>query len=326
MLTILRPLLLFTSSFILKFQFRLLLKINIFKPSYKLQKNSIVEKLQPCPQKKQYEAEYIILKDVMLQAPQLSLVALCWLLECRQLTAVVFYLEKINGGKTKRQTISAYIIVAIFIFLLGGTLGDIPGRQEILPLIQNYSVACLKPDESHILVYLTSMVALCYDRNENFTKFPGQQRLSFRKSTTIVIGAWALAVLLIPTAQPGSYVQYAQGHVSCTQRNRKKIPSQIAENYAMVILTTIWIMFHAEVIRRSRWAIYSKLKQHRQETKQVLSRTKSVKEVSLKKQVVAMAIGYSICWIPFSIAASLATVKVISLLEKLSFFFFFFTN
>ena len=225
-----------------------------------------------------------------------------------------FILRKLASGKRNDKLFLLNITIANFLALFGSLLGVVLSRGSIVSSAQNYCLLFHEIKFISLFANLTSMAGLCYDRYENVTLFPGQRKLSFKKSIKLVaVGAWVLPLILVPIAQVGFFVTVHQGKSICkVESNRTAYTSDIISFFALIVLVTLWITASEMVIRYSFRMIYSKLKQHRLETEKVLGIAKTVKEVNLKKQAELMIICYSICWIPFGIVAGLTAANIVN--------------
>lgn len=224
-----------------------------------------------------------------------------------------FVVKKLAAGKRNDKLFLMNIIVANVLSLFGSLLGEVLNRQKTSSFsLQRYSFYFHMLNFLSLFTNITFMAALCYDRYESVTKFPGQRRLSFGKSLKMVAFIWVLPIVLIPIAGSAFIKDELLGTYRCRiQCNETLTTWDITSFSALISFMTLSISVNSGIIIKSLWAIYTKLKKHRQETEKVLGTTRTVKEVNLKKQALAMVVCYSICSIPQGIAAGLMAAKII---------------
>lgn len=204
-----------------------------------------------------------------------------------------FVLKKLAAGKRNDKLFLLNIIVANFFSLFGSLFEEVLSRGKTFPLVKNYCLVFHQVNFTSLYINLTSMAALFFDRYENVTKFPGQRKLSFGKSVKIVVVGWAaVAFVLVLCGESLFFVTDSQGNGICKDSKKILSPIEVAGFIFFIAVTTAWITVHASVMRLSLFAIFSRLKQHRQETEQVHGVTKAVKMVNQKIQAVAMVICY----------------------------------
>ena len=217
--------------------------------------------------------------------------------------------KKLTAGKRNDKLFLMSIIAANFVSLFGALLGEILSRRKTSSF--SYTFHFHMVNFLSLFTNLTSMSALCYDRYENVTKFPGQRRLSFGKSVKLVALSWILPFVLISSSGLAFIKTNLLDDNKCNICNKVVTTWHIISFASLIFLVTLAISVNSLVISRFLWAIYSKLKKHRQETEKILGATRTAKEVNLKKQAVAMVVCYSVCWIPLGISAGLVASKII---------------
>ena len=217
--------------------------------------------------------------------------------------------KKLAAGKRNDKLFLMNIIAANFVSLFGGLLGEIISRRKTSSF--SYMFYFHMVNFLSLFTNLAFMSALCYDRYENVTKFPGQRRLSFGKSVKLVAFSWILSFVLILSSGLAFIKTNLLDAQKCKICNKVLTTWHIISFASLIILVTLAITVNSLVISRFLWAIYSKLKKHRQETEKILGATRTAKEVNLKKQAVTIAVCYCACWIPLGIAAGLVASKII---------------
>ena len=224
-----------------------------------------------------------------------------------------FVIKKLASGRRNDKMFLLNIIAANLLSLLGSLPGQILGRGNIIPSAQAYCLYYNMANFVSLFNNLTSMAALCYILYENIVKFPGNRLLSFSLSLKIVAASWVLSLVLVPAAMSGFFVAAKQG-VSICQNNIDKTSTshEVACFFCLIALVTIWITVSNFIIRTSLTGIYTKLKQHRENTERVLHDVSTAKIVSFNRQAYIMVFSHSICWIPFGISALLVALNVIS--------------
>jgi hypothetical protein len=229
------------------------------------------------------------------------------------LTLLCLVFKKLAAGKRSDKLFLLNIIVANLFSLFGGLLGEVLGRGNIVPSAQMYCYLYHQASFISLFNNLTSMGGLCYNLYENIVKFPANRLISFSVSLKIAATNWVLSLILVPAAQVGFIITDKQGASICERIvNNTPTPEETASYIALVVLVTIWISVFSPIITRSLAGVFSKLKQHREQTERVLHKKSTVKVVSFNRQAYIMVFCYSICWIPFGISASLAAFDVIS--------------
>ena len=222
--------------------------------------------------------------------------------------------KKLASGRRSDKLFLVNIIVANLLSIFGSLLGETLGRGSIIPSAQMYCIFYHQASFISLFNNLTSMAALCYILYENIVKFPANRLFSFSMSLKIAAVSWVLSIILVPAAQSGFMIADKQGLGICKTANVEKTPTleETASFISLIVLVTIWISVFAIIIRISLTGIFSKLKQHREQTERVLHNMSTVKVVSFNKQAYIMVFCYSICWIPFGISATLTAANVIS--------------
>ena len=235
----------------------------------------------------------------------IGLIANCVLL------CIVFM--KLASGRRSDKLHLLNIVVANLFSLFGSLLGEMLGRGNIIPSAQTYCLFYHQVSFISLFNNLTSMAALCYILYENIVKFPANRVFSFTLSLKITAASWILSLVLVPAAQSGFIIADKQGVGICKNNiDKTSIPAEAASFFSLIVLVTIWISVCTSIIRISLAGVASKLKQHREQTQQVLKNISLVKVVSFNKQAYVMVICYSMCWIPFGISAALTAANVIS--------------
>lgn len=236
------------------------------------------------------------------------------------LQLLYFVVQKLTPGRRNDNVFLLNIIAADFFSLFGSLLPEMLGRGGTFSYAMDYCIWFHVVNFVSLFTNLTSMAALCYDRYENVTKFPAERKLSFGKSLQIVIVGWVLPVVLVTSAESGFLVANPQGQSICkAERSRAPVASEIGGFLALIVLVSIWITFHVTIINLFLSGIYSRLMRHRQEAEQILGIKRTLKEINLQKQQLAIVTCYSACWIPFGIAAGLAAADVIGFYSCLYF-------
>jgi hypothetical protein len=229
---------------------------------------------------------------------------------------VLFYLvlKKLESGRRSDKLHLLNIIVANLFSLFGSLLGEILARGNIIPSAQTYCLFYHQVYFISLFNYLTSMAALCYILYENIVKFPANRLFSFSLSLKITAASWILSLVLVPAGISGFFVAEKEGVGRICKTNIDQTPTfeETASFFSLIVLVTIWISVCATIIRISLTGVASKLKQHREQTQELRVHNNSVvKVVSFNKQAYVMVFCYSICWIPFGIAAALTAANVI---------------
>ena len=221
-------------------------------------------------------------------------------------------LRKLASGKRNDKLFLLNIIASNLFSLFGSLLGEIIGRGNIIPSAQIYCIFYHQASFISLFNNVTSMAALCYNMYENIIKFPGNRLLNFSLSSKIVAGSWVLSLVLVPAAQSGFIIVDKRGVGICENASKYSAREEIASFFSVIVLVSIWIAVFTRIIRMSLTGISSKLKQHREQTEQVLHNISRVKVVSFNKQAYSMVFSYYICWIPFGVSAALVAANVIS--------------
>ena len=222
-------------------------------------------------------------------------------------------LKKLASGKRNDKLFLVNIIAANMFCLLGSLLGQILGRGKIIPSAQKYDIYYHQVSFISLFNNLTSMAALCFTLYENIVKFPANRLLSFSLSLKIVASTWFLSLILVPAAQSGFIIADVQGKgIVQNPDNTRPSSEEIASFFTLIVLVTILIAVTTTIIRISLIGVSDKLRKHRERTEQVLKNASVVKIVSFKKQAHAMVLCYSVCWIPFGIAAGLTAINTLS--------------
>ena len=221
-------------------------------------------------------------------------------------------LKKLASGKRNDKLFLVNTIAANIFCLLGSLLGQILGRGKIIPSAQKYDIYYHQVSFISLFNNLTSMAALCFILYENIVKFPANRLLSFSLSLKIVASTWFLSLILVPAAQSGFIISDKQSKGIIKNTDRTPSSEEIASFFSVIVLITLVISITSYIIRISLTGISTKLKQHREQTEQVIKNTSLVKIVSFKKQAYAMVLCYSVCWVPFGFAAGLTAVNIIS--------------
>ena len=223
-----------------------------------------------------------------------------------------FVVKKLAAGKRNDKLFLMNIIAANFVSLFGSLLAEILNRRKTTSVpFQAYTFYFHMLNFLSLFTNLISMSALCYDRYENVTKFPGQRRLSFGKSVKLVAFSWILPIVLIPIAASALIKTCLLHAHKCKIYNKVVTTWHLISFASLIVLVTLAIVVNSLAILRFPWEIYSKLKRHRKETENILGATRTAKEVNLKKQAVAIALSYYVCWIPLVVAAGLVAAKII---------------
>lgn len=223
-----------------------------------------------------------------------------------------FVLRKLAKGKRNDKVLLLNIIISNYLSLFGSLPGEVLARGHVVRLFQNYCIFFTIVNFVALFTNIISMSVVCYDRYESVVKFPGQRRLSFRKTMLVIALGWFLSSTLVSAVMCGFFVAESQGYYICQTHNKKaRSSSAVISFFATIVLVTVCITISCQVIRRSLSAIHTKLKKHRLEAERVLGMAKTVKEISSKKQAFAMVLTYSLCWIPFGVAAILTAFDVI---------------
>jgi ribosomal protein S25 len=111
------------------------------------------------------------------------------------------------------------------------------------------------------------MAALCYNLYENIVKFPGNRLLSFSSSLKIEVASWISSQVLLSAAMSGFIIVQQEGADICKKDADKTTYEQVVSFFCLIVLITIWISVFTTIIRIiSLSGVFSKLKQHRQQT------------------------------------------------------------
>lgn len=224
-------------------------------------------------------------------------------------------LRKLASGKRNDKLFLLNIIASNLFSLFGSLLGEIIGRGNIIPSAQIYCIFYHQASFISLFNNVTSMAALCYNMYENIIKFPGNRLLNFSLSSKIVAGSWVLSLVLVPAKYLERNIWFC--HLClylgiCENASKYSAREEIASFFSVIVLVSIWIAVFTRIIRMSLTGISSKLKQHREQTEQVLHNISRVNVVSFNKQAYSMVFSYYICWIPFGFSAALVAANVIS--------------
>ena len=228
-------------------------------------------------------------------------------------------LKKLASGKRNDMLFLVNIIAANIFCLLGSLPGQILGRGEIIPSAQKYDIFYHQVSFISLFNNLTSMAALCFTLYENIVKFPENRLLNFSLSLKIVASTWFLSIVSVPAAQLGFVISDKQGKGMAKNADNTASPEEIASFFTLILLTIVVVSVSTAIMRMSLTRISSKLKQHREQTEQVLNNASLVKIVSFKNQADLMVLCYHVCWFPFGIAAGLTAVNIISINSSIYF-------
>ena len=226
---------------------------------------------------------------------------------------LTFVVKKLASGKRNDKLFLLNIIAANLLSLLGSLSGQILGKENIIPSAQEYCLYYQVANLISLFNNLTSMASLCFILYENIVKFSGNRLFSFSLSLKVTAASWVLSLVLVPAAMLGFFITAKEGISICHNSAGRTSSSQEAVSFiGLIVLVSIWITACATIIRKSLTGIYTKLKQHREQTERVLNNVSRAKVVSFNKQAYIMNFCYSICWIPHGISAFLVALNVIS--------------
>jgi hypothetical protein len=165
----------------------------------------------------------------------------------------------------------ANIVASNLFSLLGSFLGELLSRGNIIPSAQKYCFLYhLQISFISLFNNLTSMAALCYNLYENIVKFPGNRLLSFSSSLKIVVAIWISSQVLLSADMSGFIIAQQEGADICKKDADKTTYEQVVSFFCLIVLITIWISVFTTIIRISLTGVSSKLKQHRQQTENVM--------------------------------------------------------
>ena len=226
---------------------------------------------------------------------------------------LLFVVKKLASGKRNDKLFLLNIMAANLLSLLGSLSGQILGKGNIIPSAQEYCLYYHMANFISLFNNLTSMSALCFILYENIVKFSGNRLFSFSLSLKVTAASWVLSLVLVPAAMLGFLITAKEGVSIChNSAGRTSSSQEVASFISLIVLVSIWITACATIIRKSLTGIYTKLKQHREQTERVLNNASTAKVVSFNKQAYIMTFCYSICWIPHGISAFLVALNVIS--------------
>ena len=164
----------------------------------------------------------------------------------------------------------ANIVASNLFSLLGSFLGELLSRGNIIPSAQKYCFLYHLISFISLFNNLTSMAALCYNLYENIVKFPGNRLLSFSTSLKIVVASWISSQVLLSAAMSGFIIAQQEGADICKKDADKTTYEQVVSFFCLIVLITIWISVFTTIVRISLTGVSSKLKQHRQQTENVM--------------------------------------------------------
>ena len=249
-------------------------------------------------------------------AGTVTIVAACNVLFIGLLANVVlllFVAKKLAAGKRNDKLFLLNIIAANLLSLLGSLPGEIFGKENIIPSAQEYCLYYSVANFISLFNNLTSMASLCFILYENIVKFPGNRLFSFLLSLKVAAASWVLSLVLVPAAMLGFFITAKEGVSIChNSAGRTSSSQEVVSFIGLIVLVSIWITACAFIIRKSLTGIYTKLKQHREQTERVFNNVSRAKVVSFNTQAFLMIFCYSICWIPYGISAVLVALNVIS--------------
>ena len=216
--------------------------------------------------------------------------------------------KKLAAGKRSDKLFLLSIVAVNLLSIFGCLAGHLLSRTNTLPYAQRYWLIYNHIEFISLYNNLTSMAALCYIMYESIIKFPGNRLLRFHLSIKIIAASWCLSLVLVPVGHFGIIITSIEGD-SLAEKTSNAVEN--ASIIFLIILTSTWITVCSLIIKRSLGKIYSKLKEHRDRTRQVLRQASRTKVISFHKQAAAMIFCYSICFIPHGILAALMNAGVV---------------